>query len=446
MKNSATGMDSRLETGGKRVASLFHWPHVAQMITVMRTKCNIRRLRVGPPKMSNAPFLRRVRIKNYKSIAKCDVRPGRLTILVGRNGSGKSNFLDALKFVVDGLQTSLDHAIKARGGIDEVRRRSTGHPHNFGIEVEMNLSDLQIATYGFEVSSQSKGGFLVEKEKLIVQDRRGATTARFQLDRGQVVGSAPALPKASKDRLYLVSASGLPEFREAYDALMSMGFYNLNPEQMKEIQSPDAGELLRRDGSNIASVVARLGQDSPAIKHRIREYLSKIVPDIVDFDRVQLGHRETLEFRQQVKGSEHPWRFYAANMSDGTLRILGILVAAMQLVNRQNSVQLVGIEEPETALHPAAAGALMDSLREAAAETQVILTTHSPDLLDGFDPDEDTLFVVQASQGVTEIGPVDPASLDSLKEHLYSAGELLRMDQLQPSQAALNQQMELVFD
>src|SRR5690606_13455125 len=120
---------------------------------------------------------------------------------------------------------------------------------------------------------------------------------------------------------------------------------------------------------------------------------------------------------------------------DGTLRILGILVAAMQLVNRQNPVQLVGIEEPETALHPAAAGALMDSLREAAAETQVILTTHSPDLLDRFDPDEDTLFVVQASQGVTEIGPVDPASLDSLKNHLYSAGELLRMDQLQPDMA-----------
>ena len=338
--------------------------------------------------MPTEPFLRRVRIRNYKSIGKCDIRPGRLTILVGRNGSGKSNFLDALRFVVDGLQTSLDHAIKARGGIDEVRRRSTGHPHNFAIELELNLSDWKTATYGFEVSSQSKGGFLVTSEKLDIRRPNGESSAKFRVENGNIAASSlETMPQPSKDRLFLVSASGLPVFREAYDALLSMGFYNLSPEQMKEVQSPDAGELLRRDGSNIASVIARLAEDSPAIKDRINEYLSAIVPDIVDFGRVPLGHRETLEFRQEVKGSQHPWRFYAANMSDGTLRTLGILVAAMQLVRRENRVHLVGIEEPETALHPAAAGALMDSLREAATGTQVLITSHSPDLLDCFDPE-----------------------------------------------------------
>lgn len=77
-------------------------------------------------------------------------------MVVGRNGSGKSNFLDALRFIVDGLETSLEHAIKSRGGIDEVRRRSTGHPHNFGIEVTMNLADIQVARYGFELSSKKR--------------------------------------------------------------------------------------------------------------------------------------------------------------------------------------------------------------------------------------------------------------------------------------------------
>jgi predicted ATPase len=400
--------------------------------------------------MPNEPILRRVRVKNYKSIGKCDVGPGRLTVLVGRNGSGKSNFLDALRFVVDGLQTSLDHAIKARGGIDEVRRRSTGHPHNFGVEVEMNLADWRTATYGFEISSQSKGGFLVKSEKMEVRRPDNTSSASFRLTNGEITSSFPAspetMPQAASDRLYLVTASGLPEFREPYNALLSMGFYNLSPEQMKEVQSPDAGELLRRDGSNIASVVARLAEDDQKTKHRIKEYLATIVPDIVDFDRIQLGHRESLEFRQQVKGSKHPWRFYAANMSDGTLRTLGILVAAMQLVNRKNRVRLVGIEEPETALHPAASGALMDSLREAAANTQVLLTSHSPDLLDRFDPEGDTLLVVQSNQGSTEIGPADPASLESLRKHLFSAGELLRMDQLQPDSKALSRQKELVFD
>jgi predicted ATPase len=170
----------------------------------------------------NEPFLRRVKLRNYKSIGACDVELGRLTVLVGRNGSGKSNFLDALRFVADGLQTSLDHGIKARGGIDEVRRRSTGHPHNFSIEVEMDLSDWRIARYGFEVASRPKGGFLVKSEQLEIC-RGNSLAAQFRLNNGVLeASSVENTPKAAKDRLYLVTASGLPQFEEAYDALLAM--------------------------------------------------------------------------------------------------------------------------------------------------------------------------------------------------------------------------------
>jgi predicted ATPase len=108
----------------------------------------------SPERVSAAePFLGRVKIRNYKSIGTCDVLLRRLTILVGRNGSGKSNFVDALRFIVEGLQTSLENAIRARGGIDEVRRRSTGHPRNFAVELAMNLPDFHTATYGFEIGA-----------------------------------------------------------------------------------------------------------------------------------------------------------------------------------------------------------------------------------------------------------------------------------------------------
>jgi hypothetical protein len=327
----------------------------------------------------------------------------------------------------------LDHAIKARGGIDEVRRRSTGHPHNFSIELEMNLADWRIGKYGFEIGSKPRGGFFVKHEALEIFSARGESIARFRVSNGEVEdASLENMPKPATDRLFLVTASGLKEFEEVYDSLLAMGFYNLNPERMKDVHSPDAGELLRRDGSNIASVVARLSEDEPDLKDRVQEYLAAVVPDIDDFERVPLGHRETLQFRQQVKGSAHPWRFYAANMSDGTLRTLGILIAAMQLVNRERRVRMVGIEEPETALHPAATSTLMDSLREASTNTQIVLTCHSPDLLDRFDPDVDSLLVVQSNQGLTDIGPADSASLESIRNHLYTAGDLLRMDQLQP--------------
>lgn len=395
--------------------------------------------------MTTQPFLQRVKLRNYKSIAACDIQPGRLNFLVGRNGAGKSNFVDALRFVHEGLQTSLDQAIKLRGGIDDVRRRSTGHPHNFSVQVEINLSGLRVATYAFEIASRPRNGFAVKREKLVVSE--GALQSGFTIADGEVVeASLPNMPAPAKDRLYLVTASGYSQFREAYDGLLAMGFYNLNPEQMKEVQPPDAGELLRRDGSNLASVLARLSEDNPALKERIKQYLARIVPEVVDFVRVPLGHRETVEFRQQVKGASAPWRFYAANMSDGTLRALGILVATMQLVDRHNQVRLVGIEEPETALHPAAAGALMDALREAASNTQIILTSHSPDLLDQFDAATDSLFVVQSQQGTSQIGRADEASLNVLRNHLYSAGELLRMDQLQPDHRELQNQLTLSFD
>jgi len=404
----------------------------------------------------NEPFLTRVRMRNYKSIGKCEVKLGALTLLVGRNGSGKSNFLDALRFVADGLRTSLDHAIRDRGGIDAVRRRSTGHPRNLAIELELSLRDWpwKRVTYGFEIAAKPQGAFSVKLERLRIYGANRETLSKFDVAEGELLprssragASREGMPPAVKDRLYLVNAAGLPEFRPVYDTLTSMAFSNLNPEAMKELQSPDAGELLHRDGSNIASVIGRLSTSGSRVMPRIRTYLETIVDGISGVERVSLGPRETLEFRQKVVGSEHPWRFYAASMSDGTLRALGTLVAVMQLAGRENPVRLVGIEEPETALHPAAAGALMDALREAATHTQVLLTSHSPDLLNEIQAEADELLVVQAAEGTTEIAPADNASHEAIRTHLFTAGELLRMDQLTPDKKDLERQRQLqLFD
>jgi len=389
------------------------------------------------------PFLSRVVIRNYKSIGKCDISLSPFTVLVGRNGAGKSNFLDALRFVVDGLQTSLDHALKSRGGIKSVRRQSTGHPRNFEIGVEFNLPDWRKGTYGFEIAARPEGGFSVKWERLKIVDPRLLGSAYYELADGEIQRtSQDRMPKAMADRLYLVAASGVPEFRPAYDALTSMGFYNLNPEAMKELQAPDAGELLHRDGANIASVIARLRADAPEEKERIERYLGEIVSGVAGVDQVTLGPRETIQFRQTVVGAEHPWHFYAANMSDGTLRALGILVAVSQRGYHKDRARLVGIEEPETALHPAAANALMDALTEAGEHTQVLLTTHSADLLEAMEPDPNGLLAVEARKGETSIGPIDEASKKTIREHLYSAGELLRMDQLELDKRDLERQSE----
>ena len=96
--------------------------------------------------------LTRVRLRHYRSIATADVSLGDLLLLVGPNGSGKSNFLDALRLTSESLQTSLDQALRSRGGVAEVRRRSTGHPTHFAIDLDFRGEDLQ-GVYGFEVGA-----------------------------------------------------------------------------------------------------------------------------------------------------------------------------------------------------------------------------------------------------------------------------------------------------
>ena len=384
--------------------------------------------------MKDSTFITRVTIKNYKSIAACDVKLRPLMFLVGPNGAGKSNFLDTLRFVADALNSTLDHAIRDRGGIKEVRRRSGGHPNHFSIRLDFALPDGSTGHYAFRIGATSllKRRYEVQREECVIQNAELFTPETcFYVDNGEVTKtSVEVAPAATTDRLYLVNASGLKEFRPVFEALSTMGFYSLNPDRIRDLQAPDPGDLLMRDGSNLTSV---LGQLSPSAKERIEEYLAAVVPGVREVKVKEIGPKETLEFRQDVAGARYPWRFLANNMSDGTLRVLGILVALFQGdENAHKRVRLVGIEEPEIALHPAAAEVLLDGLREAAEKTQILITSHSPDLLDHKDLDVDSILAVEAIDGIAKIAGVDEAGRSVTRDRLYTTGELLRLNQLQP--------------
>src|SRR6202007_2917430 len=85
------------------------------------------------------PFISRVRIKNYKSIASCDVRLGPLTILVGPNGSGKSNFLDALAFLSRAVATTPAEAIDPHGGLAGILRRVPEQADSFSVAIDASV-------------------------------------------------------------------------------------------------------------------------------------------------------------------------------------------------------------------------------------------------------------------------------------------------------------------
>lgn len=384
----------------------------------------------------SSPFLRRVVLKNYRSIAGCDVLLGPLTFLVGPNGSGKSNFLDALRLTAEGLRISLEHALRDRGGIAEVRRRSGGHPTHFGIRLEMTLPSGLDAAYAFQVGAAKGGAFVLQREEcrvgrslyIVVEGRLASTTESI-------------MPPVATDRLYLVAAAGLPSFRPVYDALSRLSFLNPVPDVIRTPQPPDPGEQLARDGRNLAGVVDRMPEEA---RRRVNEYLAQIVPGIRGVDVVRALGLETLEFRQDVPGQQQPWRFKAGSMSDGTLRAFCVLVSLFQGAAGARRSPLVCLEEPEMALHPAAAGVLLEALEEASESRQVLVTTHSPDLLESPSVGADMIRAVVLEEGETHIGPVDDAGREALARNLYNAGELLRLAQLAPDpRAASPKQLEL---
>ena len=206
--------------------------------------------------MTKPVLLKRVVLRNYKSYANCSVTLGPLTFLVGPNGAGKSNFLDVLRLVTESLNASLDHALPRTRRINEVRRRSSGHPTHFGIRLDFASSGWVGWVVCLPVGAMKRGGFEVQAEECHIYGPGLDDDRFYTVERGQVTDShVKVLPAAAADRLYLVAVSGLTEFRPLYDALAHMGLYNLNPEVIRDLQPPDTGEVLRRDGSNLASVL-----------------------------------------------------------------------------------------------------------------------------------------------------------------------------------------------
>jgi len=396
--------------------------------------------------MANNPtFITRVVLENYKSIVSCDVPLGPLVFLVGPNGSGESNFLDALHFVSDALRLSVEEALQVRGGLTDVLSRGNGPADHVGVRLDVTLPDGAHGHYSFRIAIRPGGGFTVTEEEGVVGTGRDGQAPMFfrvrdgEFDTNGLSGMPLHLMQHSPHSLYLYDADGIDaNFGHLRDQLIAMGFFSISPQSLRRQTSIEPRRALTPDGSTAPLVLAQAANRHDGTVERIEDYLRAIVPEVRDVHPRYLPDGAMLEFVLGI-AENAPERFLAPMVSDDALRAFGILLALFSATDEDGrTLSLIGIEEPEIGIHPGATAVLLDALREASTKRQILVTSHSSDLLDNKDLTGDAILAFASDRGLSRIGPLTEAASSMLRDHLYTAGELLRGNQAWPSPALIS--------
>ena len=362
-------------------------------------------------------------VSNFRSLGPSTrIKFGPLSVLVGPNGSGKSNVLDVLSFVRDAVLLGLPAAITHRRGIGSVRRRSGGVPFDVRVEMTMGLNPGK-ALYSFEIGGDRAEEYRVKSESASV-DRLGES-ARFDRAGNHWTGPEGLAPRVDEQSLALTALGGDDRFRGLVDFLGGMTVYSIFPDMLREPQKYDPAHPMKSHGENWVSVLREMVKTDA--KDDLIAGLGKLTGDIQDARVTPAAGYLVAEFKQRIPAKKGKRWFDAAQQSDGTLRVAGLLTALLQFP----TVPVIGIEEPELTVHPGALPLLYDYLRQASEASQVIFTTHSPIVLDVVDVERDRVFVVDRRDGVTLVRPVDCFHLQPVKAKLLSLGDLLLTGELQ---------------
>ncbi len=413
-----------------------------------------------------APFqVTKVWARNFRSIANMSFELDRLTVLAGPNASGKSNVLDVLRFIKDALHFNLDAAISLRNGMDNIQHRT---PEGQSSDIELGLAARDerngyAVEYGFVLANDPEEGVRVQEEfAKIWHDALAKQPMLIKIEEGTVVqpkwqAASQQLPSQLAElanfgtsdlairgfiRLWWELVRSIspgvdedvgPRKRPSYSLeyfrqhIVNMRFYHIFPNTIRRPQMSSNVELLDEDAGNLASVLGALEKKGRSQTIRIREALELLIPGVSDFKVTSAGEYRVVSLKHSSTQGE-AW-FDLSQESDGTIRLLALLVA----LHQGNSLPLMGLEEPELTVHPGVLAVLADLLNAASRHSQILVTTHSPDLID-YVTDYRTvepLRIVELRDGATVVRRVFNTQAEAVKESLFSPGELHRMGELE---------------
>jgi len=371
-------------------------------------------------------MIKRIRIQNYKSLRDVTVDLDPVTVLIGRSGTGKSNVVNAIRFLRDYLTQRSDQFVSDRGG--------------WGGLVCATASQLQVAfAVEFEVPGV-QGGFAY-RLVFALDSRFGRAVLRgealnlaqqliFSHEGGkwqQPPGmAAPPLPNG----LMLGVLYGIPEVKIAHLALTKgIGCYDfpsdvLSTESSPQYGPPGAANGLTDSADNYLAAFDAIANNLSELP-TMREMHAALRKLNTSVNTVEL---ETLQRSHIIVGHKvadaKVLSFKLVQESEGFRRFLAHLIALYQVPPKQTLV----FEEPEKGIFPGALSVLAEYFRSCAdrGRSQIILTTHSPQLLSHFPPEQ--IRVVEMDQYETKIGPVSKEQLEALKDQLLTTEELLTVD------------------
>ncbi|HXP83443.1 MAG TPA: AAA family ATPase [Bryobacteraceae bacterium] len=377
-------------------------------------------------------FLGKIKLENILSFkdAELELRP--LNVLIGANASGKSNLIRALG-LVKSLPRDMQKEISDGGGPAAWINRKTN-----GI-ARITLSQLEgFASYtmAFKVTVQTyeiveefaPGVFRRDFGKLNIPgnnpdaDLAERTRVRETFNLHEYLENeaklAALLLSSQQSVLTQVRIPGRPIAALAglLDGIRLYREFKTGPGTQARlgINASALAEFLSEDGSNLALVLNELNLQSSLkrvneVLHRFCDFLTDVVP-------ATRGGITQLYVREEGVAEA----FAAASLSDGTLRLLCLLAALLC----PTPPPLVCIEEPEMGMHPDAIRMIADLLVEASSRTQLIVTTHSPALVDALSDQPESVVVCERDfDGFTEFRRLQSADLDAWLER-YSLGEL----------------------
>lgn len=400
-------------------------------------------------------------ISHYKSVESVDLQDiSPITVLVGCNGAGKSNVVDVLRFLRDAVTQGLDHAVSTRGGIGLIRQYSSSKPYRITLQFRFHDEELAaLVSYELALTSLRDGDFRVEHEAgqwaessnirlssqlgLVPTEARTMAFTRNSAGGIKVICDGKELPLQSYKSItadsliigqrFYTSEAPFSEFFGGSSLLAfisNIRFSSIYPNTLRQPAHPDTDLVLKENGANWSSILRHLRKTARGRQalDQIKEMMQVVMPQLEDISTQALGGFIHPRFKvREANGKVH--YFDPSQISDGTLRILGILLA---LYNTPHPSLMV-IEEPEQTVNPALLALLVDAFRESSERTQLFITSHSPHLVDLF-PAE-AIRVVDMRDGQTRVSPIRASQRAAIKEHLLSIEQIMSADGLLPEDA-----------